>query len=96
MAHRARPAQLFFEQHLEIKWRRAGAQGEARCPFHEDRRASLSVNRDNGLWFCHADDFGGTAREFAERLGVEAPANNRHWQSAPMTTAMKTVRCSIR
>jgi len=67
----------FFGQHLKgIKWR-SSAEGSARCPFHEDRKPSLSVNRDNGLWFCHTCNSGGTAREFAERRGVEAPAENR-------------------
>src|SRR6516225_779255 len=67
----------FFGAYLKsIKWR-SGGEGSAKCPFHEDRKASLSANRDNGLWFCHACNFGGTAREFAERLGVEAPAANR-------------------
>ncbi|HJU29650.1 MAG TPA: DUF3987 domain-containing protein, partial [Candidatus Binataceae bacterium] len=56
-----------------VKWR-ARDEGSAKCPFHEDRRASLSVNSDSGLWFCHACDIGGTARSFAERLRIEAPA----------------------
>jgi hypothetical protein len=66
----------FFGQHLKgIKWQNRG-EGSAKCPFHEDRKASLSVNRINGLWFCHACNFGGTLRQFAERLGVQAPAGN--------------------
>jgi len=63
----------FYEEHLgKIKW---GAKGEgmARCPFHEDKTASLGVNRWRGVWFCHACGIGGTARQFAERLGVEPP-----------------------
>ncbi len=54
-----------------------GGEGAAKCPFHEDRKASLSVNRESGLWFCHACNVGGTAHEFAERLRVEARASNR-------------------
>jgi len=63
----------FYEQHLDkIKW---GAKGEgmARCPFHEDTTASLSVNPHSGLWHCFAGCGGGTARQFADRLGVERP-----------------------
>ncbi len=64
----------FFSQHLkDIKWR-SGGEGSARCPFHDDRRASLSINRESGLWYCHACGIGGAAREFAERVGGEAPA----------------------
>src|SRR6266851_9693104 len=67
----------FFDQHLKgVKWR-SGGEGSAKCPFHDDRKASLSVNRESGLWFCHACNFGGTARDFADRLGVEAPAGNQ-------------------
>ena len=82
MAYDVRELLVFFEQHLKVKWR--GAQGAARCRFHEDRRASLSVNCDNGLWFCHACGFGGTARDFAKRLGVDAPASLDH--EAKLTT----------
>src|SRR5216683_532266 len=65
----------FFGQHLKgVKWRSSG-EGQAKCPFHDDRKASLSVNRESGLWFCFACNLGSTAREFADRLKVEAPAD---------------------
>ena len=63
----------FYAQHLgKIKW---GAKGEgmARCPFHQDKKASLAVNRSRGVWFCHACNEGGTARQFAERLDADPP-----------------------
>jgi 5S rRNA maturation endonuclease (ribonuclease M5) len=67
----------FYSEHLKApKWR-ADGEGSAKCPFHEDRKASLSVNRVNGLWFCHACNNGGTARDFAGRLKVEAPSGGR-------------------
>lgn len=31
-----------------------------RCPLHNDRSASFSLNLANGLWFCHAEQRGGT------------------------------------
>ena len=63
----------FYEQHLgKVKWGPKG-EGMARCPFHEDKTPSLAVNRLLGLWFCHGCAEGGTARQFAERLGVAAP-----------------------
>jgi hypothetical protein len=66
----------FYSQHLkQLKWRASG-EGIAKCPFHNDRRASFSVNRVSGLWFCHACNSGGPARGFAERLGIDAPAGN--------------------
>ena len=33
----------------------------ASCPFHEDRRPSVSVTADQGLWKCHECDRKGTA-----------------------------------
>lgn len=32
-----------------------------KCPVHDDRVASASVNRDKGVWHCHACGAGGTA-----------------------------------
>lgn len=34
------------------------------CPFHEDRRASLSVNVDRGVYHCFACDAGGDVVDF--------------------------------
>ncbi len=47
-------------------------QGEGRCPFHDDARASFSVNLESGLWKCHAGGCGlqGNAKQFAERVGA--------------------------
>ncbi len=50
----------------------------ARCPFHDDRKPSLSINpnKDKGLWYCHVCDMGGDVVTFVqamERVGfVEA------------------------
>lgn len=67
----------FYARSLKgIKWR-SGGEGTAKCPFHDDRKASLSVNQTSGLWYCHACNFGGTAGTFAERLEIEAPAGNK-------------------
>lgn len=32
-----------------------------KCPVHDDRVASASVNRGKGLWHCHACGAGGNA-----------------------------------
>jgi DNA primase len=34
-----------------------------RCPSHDDSRPSASVNRSEGVWFCHACGSGGTAAQ---------------------------------
>lgn len=35
-----------------------------RCPFHDDRNPSLSINFSKGLFFCHACNEGGTLKTF--------------------------------
>lgn len=45
-----------------------------KCPVHDDRVASASVNRTKGLWNCHACGKGGTAVTIVmEREGKEFP-----------------------
>lgn len=58
-----------------IRWR--GAQGTARCPSHDDRRPSFSVNVEMGVWHCFAGCGSGTLRDLATRLGVEYPFDHR-------------------
>jgi hypothetical protein len=66
----------YYQQHLsEVKWGQNG-EGKVRCPFHEDHRPSLSVNRNTGLWYCHSCAEGGTAKQFADRLGVDPPSTS--------------------
>ncbi len=44
------------------------------CPFHEDKRPSLSLNSSTGLWRCHACDVGGDLVDFvAKRLSLSKP-----------------------
>jgi DNA primase len=42
----------------------------AHCPFHDDRRPSLSINPDKrqGLWYCHVCDMGGDVLTFVEAM----------------------------
>ena len=41
----------------DMRWR--GVQGMGRCPFHDDRGPSFSVNRERQLWHCFAACGGG-------------------------------------
>jgi putative DNA primase/helicase len=49
-----------------------GAERRTRCPFHEDRMPSMSINVRTGLWCCHnpscPSGTGGDVFEFVERL----------------------------
>jgi hypothetical protein len=48
-----------------VKGPSVGGDYAARCPFHEDRHPSFSINARSGLWQCHAADCGrkGNAHE---------------------------------
>lgn len=43
-----------------VKLDGAGVERSCRCPFHEDKVASFSVNVEKGLWVCHAGCGGGS------------------------------------
>ena len=40
----------------------------AHCPFHNDSNPSLSINVNDGVWFCHACGEGGGIIDFEMRL----------------------------
>lgn len=42
-----------------------------RCPFHDDRHASLSINLESGFWICFACGERGGLQSLATRLGKE-------------------------
>ena len=42
-----------------------------RCPFHDDRHASLSVDLERGLWICFACGERGGLQSLAARMGRE-------------------------
>src|ERR1700722_759669 len=39
-----------------------------RCPFHDDKTASFSLNIEKGAWKCHAENFGGGILDFEMRF----------------------------
>ncbi len=41
-----------------------------RCPFHDDRHASLSINQETGFWICFACGVRGGIQSLATRMGV--------------------------
>jgi len=80
-------AEMMQARGVELKTRGNKAQG--RCPFHEDKTPSLSVDTARGLWHCFGCRAGGDVIQFvmqfdkvefmpalrtlAERAGVELP-----------------------
>lgn len=62
----------YYRAHLHTL--RIGRDGwaRARCPFHEDNHASLSVNLNHGGWRCHAGCGSGDLVRFHQCLtGLE-------------------------
>lgn len=47
-----------------VKFRRAGINHLAHCPWHDDRRPSLSVKEGATLWYCHECKRGGNVVNF--------------------------------
>lgn len=56
----------FASKLRDVRWK--GNQGTARCPYHHDHRPSLSVDAENGLFFCHSCGAKGNLAEFERRL----------------------------
>jgi hypothetical protein len=66
----------FGSKLADLVWK--GAQGTARCIFHNDHRASLSV-KDTGVFCCHACGAKGNLEQFERLLSKCSPtiAKNR-------------------
>ncbi len=46
---------------------------KAKCPFHEDKTPSLSLDLDRGLWNCHAGCGGGSVIDLIARFENKTP-----------------------
>lgn len=65
--------QAWFEVLLPRPIRWCGDEGKTLCPFHDDKKPSLSVNRADGVFYCHGCGEGGKLEQLARKLGVAAP-----------------------
>jgi hypothetical protein len=63
-------ARAYFEKHFNL--RGGKAQRTVCCPFHKDRKKSLSINLDTGLWNCHAGCGHGNLAKFRALLNDDA------------------------
>lgn len=58
----------YFSSRLkEPNWKSENPQQITRCPWHEDRTPSLSVNLEAGTWKCHAGCGSGGLIDFEQR-----------------------------
>jgi DNA primase len=64
------PARYYRTRIDKLGAHRSNGWAQGRCPFHEDRNASLSVNLDNprGHWRCFAGCGSGDLLAFHMRL----------------------------
>ena len=53
-------------EHTRLK--RVGRQWMATCPFHEEPTPSLSINAEEGLWWCFGCQQGGDAITFVQLI----------------------------
>jgi len=60
-------------EHRGVRVIGGGAQRSVKCPFHEDRTASMSVNVTTGLWHCHAGCGGGSVIDLIARFDNITP-----------------------
>ena len=69
MTLNAEQHRIYFDARLSGQ--RIAATGRdvtVRCPFHDDRRGSLSLNIEKGVWKCHAGCGQGGIVEFEKRF----------------------------
>ncbi len=60
-----------IEPRLDKVKRLSGGEYQARCPYHDDREPSMSVNPDKNVFYCHACHEKGTLFKLAKDLGIE-------------------------
>ena len=58
----------YFETRLPGQRFAHTAEVKVRCPFHDDKNPSMSVNMEKGVWKCHAGCGGGGLLEFEVKL----------------------------
>src|ERR1700730_14594912 len=60
---------IYFEARLDGQQITAtGRDVSLRCPFHEDRQASMSLHVEKAVWKCHAGCGAGGILEFEKRF----------------------------
>jgi hypothetical protein len=65
----------FYAEHLSGISRSANGQRYARCPFHDDRKASFSYNIEkDGVWTCHGNCGTGNLHDFCRRMNLPEPS----------------------
>lgn len=66
-------------ERLEIRYDRRGDELWARCPAHDDRRPSWSINATSGIHHCFPCSFGGKPVDLVEAVLGLSRAEARDW-----------------
>ncbi len=64
----------FFRLVERLNAKKVGREWTALCPFHPDRRPSLSLSQEKGVYFCFGCGAKGTLRWLERELGLERRA----------------------
>jgi hypothetical protein len=72
-----------FDRYLDLTPLRGRPRGLVRCPFHEDRRPSLSIDLTRGVFRCFGCGEQGGWTHFARLVGErgDAPRPRQTWES---------------
>ena len=65
------------------KGHRSGDEIAFQCPAHDDEHPSAYYNRVKEVWNCQACGARGGARDLAQRLGIELPAESSNDGTRP-------------
>jgi putative DNA primase/helicase len=79
--HEPSDVRVFLDNLLPYPIRWKHDEGVTRCPFHNDKTPSFSVNPTKGVWICFAGCGDGTIKSLTERLGKHPPVFNSLTQS---------------
>ena len=87
--------ELLFKRYVKDLRHSNNNQYVGRCPFHDDKKASLSINMDRGVYNCHACGATGNAYTMAKELGHENPTQflDKSVQSVHYKNAQNTQKC---
>jgi hypothetical protein len=67
-------ARRYFESRLSGQRIGSRRENPAKCPFHQDRTESMSLNLEKAAWRCHACNEGGGLLDFERKLTGKADA----------------------
>jgi len=68
-----RDFRTYFKHYFSNLRTRPDGQATVRCPFHDDRNPSLSINLKRGVWYCFGGCGGGGILEFETRKNSGSP-----------------------